>query len=71
MVGYSHTKQTYIQWNLSNTVTYGPDMFGLIREVAGIKMTSIKQSYKIINANDRIAKVSVDLMPVITSEFIL
>ncbi len=52
---------------------YGPDMFGLIREVAAIKMTSIKQSYKIINANDRIAKVhvSVDLMPVITSEFIL
>ncbi len=46
-------------------------MFGLIREVAAIKMTSIKQSYKIINANDRIAKVSVDLMPVITSEIIL
>ncbi len=46
-------------------------MFGLIREVAAIKMTSIKQSYKIIKANDRIAEVSVDIMPVITSEFIL
>ena len=33
-----------VQWNLPNAVTYGPDIIGLIREVAAIQMTSIKRS---------------------------
>ncbi len=42
-------------------------MFGLSREVAAINMTSIKRSY---NANDCIAKVSVDLIPVMGLGFL-
>ena len=41
-------------------VTYGPEMFGLIREVAAIQMTSIKRSFEVrINVIDHIIEVLV------------
>ena len=39
---------TIVQWNLSNAVTWGPNIFGLIREVAAIQMTSLKQSCEVL-----------------------
>ena len=32
-----------VQWNLSNAVSYGPDIFGLIIKVPAIQMTCIKR----------------------------
>ena len=43
-VWISSRDSLFVQWNLSNAVTYGPDIVGLIREVAAIQMTSIKRS---------------------------
>ena len=33
-----------VHWNLSNPVTFGPKIIGLIKEVAAIVITSLEQS---------------------------
>ena len=53
-----HLRLHVLQWNLSNAVAYGPDIFGLIREVAAIQKTSIN-SHLNINEFGHIVKVVV------------
>ena len=46
-----------LQWNLSNVVTWGPKIFGLIRQVAALQKTSLKRSCEVFSVIDLITKV--------------
>ena len=46
VIPYSYWKYyVSVQWNMSNAVTWGPKIFGLIRQVAALQKTSPKRSF--------------------------
>ena len=57
-----------IQWNLSNAVTWGPKIFGFIRQVAALQKTSLKRSCEVL-VSDLIKKVLATLNNFDSSKF--